>query len=50
MSDGEKDFKHKFDMAKHKELVDRSIDVATEERGIVIVLSGNGKGKTTSAF
>lgn len=42
--------KHKFEMARQKERVDSKIAMATEERGIVILLTGNGKGKTTSAF
>ncbi len=42
--------KHKFEMAHQKERVDSQIAMATEERGIVILLTGNGKGKTTSAF
>ena len=42
--------KHKFEQARQKEKIDEHIAMATEERGIVIVISGNGKGKTTSAF
>ncbi|QMV13812.1 cob(I)yrinic acid a,c-diamide adenosyltransferase [Vibrio spartinae] len=33
-----------------KEKVDEKIASATEERGIVIVITGNGKGKSTSGF
>ena len=35
---------------RHKEKVDASIARAQEERGILIVFTGNGKGKTTAAF
>lgn len=42
--------KHKFEMAQQKEKIDTKIAEAEEERGIVIVITGNGKGKTTSAF
>jgi cob(I)alamin adenosyltransferase len=42
--------KHKFEMAQQKERIDNKIAEATEERGVVILITGNGKGKTTSAF
>lgn len=42
--------KHQQKMQRKKELVDASIAKATEERGIVILLSGNGKGKTSAGF
>lgn len=42
--------KHKTKMQKRKELVDSSISQATAERGIVILLTGNGKGKTSAGF
>lgn len=35
---------------KKKEIVDAKIAQAQEERGIIIVLTGNGKGKSSSAF
>ena len=37
-------------MEKHKESVDQKIAEATEERGVAILLSGDGKGKSSSAF
>ncbi len=42
--------KHKKAMQKQKANVDDSITEATEERGLLIVLTGNGKGKSSSAF
>lgn len=33
-----------------KERVDARVQAAQEERGIIIVFTGNGKGKTTAAF
>ncbi len=42
--------KHKFEQARQKERIDANIARATEERGIVVFITGNGKGKTTSAF
>ncbi len=42
--------KHKQRMQKQKEIVDKGIAAATREQGVVIVLTGNGKGKTSSAI
>lgn len=41
---------HKRKMQKQKEKIDASIAAATEERGIAILLTGDGKGKSSSAF
>ncbi len=45
-----KNAKHKKAMAKQKSKVDANIEAADEERGVAILLTGNGKGKSTSAF
>tara|TARA_R110002050_G_scaffold191693_1_gene326488 strand:- start:1121 stop:1744 length:624 start_codon:yes stop_codon:yes gene_type:complete len=45
-----KNTQHKKRMQAVKEKVDQRIDNATEERGILIVITGNGKGKSTSGF
>ncbi|MFT6154355.1 MAG: cob(I)alamin adenosyltransferase [Bermanella sp.] len=45
-----KNSKHKKAMEKQKEKVDANIKKADEERGVMIVLTGNGKGKSSSAF
>ena len=50
MSDTRKDAKHKSAMEKQKSSVDASIAAADEERGVAILLTGNGKGKSSSAF
>jgi len=42
--------KHAARMLKKKEVVDKRIAKATEERGVLILLKGNGKGKSSSAF
>lgn len=42
--------RHKQRQQKLKEQVDARIDAAKEQRGILIVFTGNGKGKTTAAF
>ena len=45
-----KDEKHKASMEKQKSNVDASIEAADIERGVSILLTGNGKGKSSSAF
>jgi len=42
--------KHQKKMAKKKKIVDDRIAQATEERGVLILLKGNGKGKSSSTF
>ncbi|MEM7358396.1 MAG: cob(I)yrinic acid a,c-diamide adenosyltransferase [Pseudomonadota bacterium] len=41
---------HREKMQAHKEKVDAHIAAADIERGVAILLTGNGKGKTSSAF
>lgn len=41
---------HALRMQKKKAVVDERIAKATEERGVLILLKGNGKGKSSSAF
>ena len=48
--DSKRDAKHKAAMEKQKVSVDASIAAADTERGVGILLTGNGKGKTSSAF
>jgi len=45
-----KESSHKSKMQKLKENVDSSIAAADTERGVMILLTGNGKGKSSSAF
>jgi cob(I)alamin adenosyltransferase len=42
--------RHRVRMQRRKTIVDASIAAATEERGVLLVLTGNGKGKSSSAF
>lgn len=42
--------RHKKAMQRRKELVDEKVAQAQEERGVLIVLTGNGKGKSSSGF
>jgi cob(I)alamin adenosyltransferase len=41
---------HRIRAQRHKEVVDAKIAQATESRGVVLVHTGNGKGKSSSAF
>src|SRR5690554_5301983 len=50
MTDTSKPERHKKRMERHKEVVDNKIAQATTERGVVVVHTGNGKGKSTAAF
>ena len=45
-----KDARHKAAMQKQKASVDASIAAADTERGVAVLLTGNGKGKSSSAF
>jgi cob(I)alamin adenosyltransferase len=45
-----KNAKHKASMEKQKSNVDAHIAAADIERGVAILLTGNGKGKSSSAF
>jgi cob(I)alamin adenosyltransferase len=42
--------KHKASMEKQKAKVDQRIEEADKEQGVVILLTGDGKGKSSSAF
>ncbi len=46
----DKNEKHKIVAQKQKTKVDASVAKATEERGIVLVITGKGKGKSTAGF
>ena len=46
----DKNTRHKKSMEKQKEKVDGNIAKADKERGLVILLTGDGKGKSSSAF
>lgn len=42
--------RHAERMARKKALIDRRIAAADQDAGVLIVLTGNGKGKSSSAF
>ncbi len=50
MSEEKKAAKHNKSMAKQKQKVDANIAAADTERGVFILLTGEGKGKSSSAF
>ena len=50
MSEPDRDQRHRRRMQRQKELVDEGISRATEERGLLLVHTGNGKGKSSAAF
>jgi cob(I)alamin adenosyltransferase len=41
---------HKNKMARKKAVVDAAIAAANQDKGLLLVLTGNGKGKSSSAF
>lgn len=49
-TDDLKNQKHKAVMEKQKAKVDARIEQASTERGVAVLLTGNGKGKSSSAF
>jgi cob(I)alamin adenosyltransferase len=48
--DDKKNQKHKVAMEKQKAKVDSNIEKASIERGVALLLTGDGKGKSSSAF
>ena len=50
MSEAERDAYHAEKMRKKKEVRTRMLATKTEERGLLIVHTGKGKGKSTAAF
>jgi cob(I)alamin adenosyltransferase len=50
MAEDEATRRHKAKMAKRKEVQDREVASKTIEKGLLVVHTGPGKGKTTAAF
>lgn len=50
MTDSEKSQRHKDRMQRHKEVVDQKIQKATKDKGLLLCITGNGKGKSSSGF
>ena len=50
MSDSDKQAKHRARMQRKKAVVDAGIERADRDQGLLLILTGNGKGKSSSAF
>ncbi len=50
MSDLDKNARHAARMVRKKAVIDAAIEQANQEKGLLLVLTGNGKGKSSSAF
>ena len=48
--DNDKQARYLKRMQRKKEIIDEKIAQATEERGVLLINTGNGKGKSSSAF
>lgn len=49
-TEDDRNARHKKAMQRKKALVDERIAAATIDKGLIVVLTGNGKGKSSSAF
>jgi cob(I)alamin adenosyltransferase len=50
MNDTKKQERHQARMQRKKEVIDAAIEQADRDQGLLLVLTGNGKGKSSSAF
>lgn len=50
MSTPDKNKRHEERMAKKKAIIDEKINQADKEQGIIVITTGNGKGKSSSGF
>lgn len=50
MTDTEKSLRHEKRMKRHKEVVDAKTEQADKDKGLLLVITGNGKGKSSSGF
>ena len=46
MTDQDKNQRHKDRMQRKKAVIDKQVEKASEERGIIVLLKGTGKGKS----
>jgi cob(I)alamin adenosyltransferase len=50
MNDTNKQERHQARMQRKKEVIDAAIEQADRDQGLLLILTGNGKGKSSSAF
>jgi cob(I)alamin adenosyltransferase len=50
MNDTKKQERHQARMQRKKEVIDAAIEQADRDQGLLLILTGNGKGKSSSAF
>jgi cob(I)alamin adenosyltransferase len=50
MNETERAARHRLRMQRKKAIVEARIAAATADRGVLVVLTGNGKGKSSAAF
>lgn len=50
MTTEDKNTRHAERMVRKKAVIDAAIEQANQEKGLLLVLTGNGKGKSSSAF
>lgn len=50
VSESNKEARHKARQQKVKQEVDAKVAAAQEEKGLLLIITGNGKGKSTSGF
>lgn len=50
MTDSEKSQRHEKRMKRQKEVVESKIEQANQDKGLLLVITGNGKGKSSSGF
>lgn len=50
MSEPDRDARHQARMQRKKQVIDQKIDAADAERGVLLVNTGNGKGKSSAGF
>ena len=50
MTDFDKAERHKKRMQRHKDVIDEKIKQADQDKGLLLCITGNGKGKSSSGF